>query len=70
MGSNVEKHDVDRPEYELRPTRDAGPPDDVPPVRPRPSDAPVPRLSGGGPSLVDQDPDPDSALGDVAPSDQ
>lgn len=54
---------VDRPHPKIRPDTAAGPPRDPPPPEPLPADGPIPHLSGGGPSLVDEPPDEDSALG-------
>jgi len=58
-----EREPLDHPVYEPQPETPAEPLREPLPVRPRPSDEPVPRMSGGGPSLVDEPPDEESALG-------
>lgn len=60
----AESEPVDRPHPKIRPDTAAGPPRDPLPPDPLPTDGPVPHLSGGGPSLVDEPPDEDSALGE------
>lgn len=54
---------AEHPVYEPEPETAAGPPREPIPPKPRETDWPVPRLSGGGPSLVDEPPDEESALG-------
>jgi hypothetical protein len=59
----AQREDRDHPQYEPQPETAAGPPREPLPIRPRPSDGPLPRYSGGGPSLTDEPPDEGSALG-------
>jgi len=56
--------DADHPRYPLRPETAAGPEEEPLPYRERPPEGPIPRMSGGGPSLTDQPPDEESALGE------
>ncbi|NLC56970.1 MAG: hypothetical protein GX774_09055 [Armatimonadetes bacterium] len=53
----------EHPVYEPQPETAAEPPREPLPPEPRGSDWPFPRLSGGGPSLTEEPPDPESALG-------
>jgi len=58
-----EERALPHPRYEPGPTEAAGPIKEPLPRRERPPDGPVPRMSGGVPSLVDEPPDEESGLG-------